>query len=73
MGEVEKVDEGHLPQGVADSAREEFAMYLEARANEPCGRSVPSSIYKTLLFMEAAGEFPVEEQLGRTSSGQERP
>ena len=47
---------------------EEFAMYLEARANEPCGRTVPSSIYKTLLFMEAAGEFPVEEQLGRASA-----
>eukprot|EP00435_Cladocopium_sp_Y103_P074476 s164_g49.t1 len=47
---------------------EEFAMYLEARANEPCGRSVPGSIYKTLLFMEAAGEFPVEEQLGRSSA-----
>ena len=41
----------------------EFALYLEARANEPCGRSVPSSIFKTLMFMENAGEIPPENQL----------
>ena len=45
---------------------EEFALYLESRANEPCGRTVPGSIFKTLLFMENAGEFPLEEQLGRS-------
>eukprot|EP00435_Cladocopium_sp_Y103_P049064 s1069_g14.t1 len=45
---------------------EEFALYLESRANEPCGRTVPGSIFKTLLFMENAGEFPVEQQLGRS-------
>ena len=31
--------------------------YLEARAAEPCGRSVPGSCFKTLLFMESAGEL----------------
>ena len=24
----------------------EFALYLEARANEPCGRTVPSSVFR---------------------------
>ena len=41
----------------------EFALYLEARANEPCGRSIPSSVFKTLMFMENAGEIPPEKQL----------
>lgn len=44
---------------------EEFALYLEARANEPCGRSVPTSIFKTLMFMEHAGEVPLEDQMNR--------
>eukprot|EP00439_Symbiodinium_sp_Y106_P010341 s8037_g1.t1 len=34
-----------------------FVAYLEARAAEPCGRSVPGSCFKTLLFMESAGEL----------------
>eukprot|EP00435_Cladocopium_sp_Y103_P034782 s391_g9.t1 len=41
----------------------EVAMYLESRADEPCGRTVPSSIFKTLMFMENAGEIPPDEQL----------
>ena len=44
---------------------EEFALYLEARANEPCGRTVPGSIYKTFIFMEVAGEVPEDEQMSR--------
>ena len=44
---------------------DEFALYLEARANEPCGKTVPSSIFKTLLFLESAGEWPQEEQISR--------
>ena len=43
----------------------EVAAYLESRADEPCGRSVPSSIFKTLIFMECAGEVPLEQQLNR--------
>ena len=45
---------------------EEFALYLEARANEPCGRTVPGSIYKTFIFMEVAGEVEVEDQMNRS-------
>ena len=38
-------------------------MHLEARAREPCGRSIPTSIYKTFVFLEHAGEVPRERQL----------
>ena len=41
----------------------QLAMYLEARAQEPCGRSIPTSIYKTFVFLEHAGEVPKEQQL----------
>eukprot|EP00435_Cladocopium_sp_Y103_P026971 s306_g6.t1 len=44
----------------------EFARYLECRADEPCGKSVPGSIFKTLMFMENAGEVPLEEQICRS-------
>lgn len=47
---------------------EEFALYLECRANEPCGKSIPGSIYRTLLFMESAGEFPVDQQIGKSAA-----
>ena len=43
----------------------EFAMYLECRADEPCGKSIPASIFKTLMFMENAAEIPVENQICR--------
>ena len=43
----------------------EVAADLESRADEPCGKSVPSSIFKTLLLMECAGEVPLEKQLNR--------
>ena len=46
---------------------EEIALYLESRAQEPCGKSVPGSIYKTLLFMENAGEWPVKDQVARAA------
>ena len=39
------------------------ALYLEARAAEPCGRSIPASVYKTFMFMEFAGEVGKEDQL----------
>jgi hypothetical protein len=43
---------------------EEFALFLECRANEPCGKTVPGSVYRTLLFMESAGEFPQNNDWG---------
>ena len=45
---------------------QEFALYLEARANEPCGRTVPGSIYKTFIFMEVAGEVEEADQMSRS-------
>ena len=45
---------------------EEFALYLEARANEPCGRSVPGSVFKTFIFMEVAGEVEEKDQMSRS-------
>jgi len=47
---------------------EELAFYLECRASEPCGKSVPGSIYRTLLFAESAGEFPVDQQVGKSAA-----
>lgn len=47
---------------------EEFALFLECRAREPCGKTVPGSVYRTLLFMESAGEFPPEQQLGKSAA-----
>ena len=44
----------------------EFAQYLECRADEPCGRTVPNSIFKTLLFRENVGEIPPEEEISRS-------
>eukprot|EP00435_Cladocopium_sp_Y103_P009181 s2142_g2.t1 len=44
---------------------DQVALYLESRASEPCGKSVPLSIYKTLIFMEHAAEVPLNQQLNR--------
>ena len=41
------------------------ATYLEVRAAEPCGKSVPLSILKTLIFMEHAAEIPVERHVSK--------
>ena len=46
---------------------EEFALFLEARAAEPCGPSVPSAVYRTLIFMEYAAELE-ETQMIHASS-----
>ena len=40
-----------------------FSTYLEARADEPCGKSIPASLLKTLIFMENAAEIPKGEQI----------
>ena len=47
-------------------APSQFAEYLEVRAAEPCGKSIPVSILKTLVFMENAAEIPKEEQVGQS-------
>ena len=41
----------------------QFALYPESRAMEPCGKSIPVSIYKTLMFMEHAGEVQKEDMI----------
>ena len=42
---------------------DQFVAYLVARAAEPCGKTVPTQCYKTLLFMEAAGEVAHEARI----------
>ena len=46
--------------GVSWPSADHFAAYLQARASEPCGRSVPGSCLKTLMFMESAGEVTLK-------------
>ena len=41
----------------------QFVDYLEERASEPCGHSVPLSILKTLMFMESSAEIPKPDQI----------
>ena len=45
-----------------------FADYLVSRAMEPCGQSIPLSIYKTLIFMEHAAEVPRELQISNSDA-----
>ncbi|CAE7744931.1 unnamed protein product [Symbiodinium sp. CCMP2592] len=51
--------------GVSWPSADHFAAYLQARASEPCGRSVPGSCLKTLMFMESAGEVPLDSKISR--------
>ena len=41
----------------------DLMMYINARLEEPCGRSVPGSLFKALVFMENAAELPQERRL----------
>eukprot|EP00913_Durusdinium_trenchii_P013789 g12948.t1 len=47
---------------------EQFAEFLEAMVEEPCARSFPESIYKTLMFLEHAGEVPEQDQICRSAA-----
>ena len=40
-----------------------FIDYLEERAAEPCGKSIPLSLLKTLMFMESSAEVPKMAQI----------
>ena len=51
--------------GVRWPGIDHFVAYLEARAAEPCGRIVPGSCCKSLIFMEAAGELPEVERVSK--------
>ena len=46
----------------------EFAEYLEAIVQEPCARSAPEAAYKTLMFLEYAGEVEEAEFIHRSSA-----
>ena len=46
----------------------QFADYLVARSLEPCGRSVPVSAYKTLVFIEHAAEVDERDQLHKSNA-----
>ena len=45
----------------------EFAEYIEAIVQEPCARSAPEAAYKTLMFMEYAGEVDEGDFIHRSS------
>ena len=45
----------------------EFAEYIEAIVQEPCARSAPEAAYKTLMFMEYAGEVEEADFIHRSS------
>ena len=44
---------------------EAFAEFLEAMVEEPCAKSFPESVYKSLMFLEYAGEVPEADQICR--------
>ena len=46
---------------------EQFAEFLEAMVEEPCARSYPESVFKTLMF-EHAGEVPEHDQICRSAA-----
>lgn len=46
----------------------EFAEYLEAIVQEPCAKSAPEAAYKTLMFLEFAGEVEEGDMLHRSSA-----
>lgn len=46
----------------------EFAEYLEAIVQEPCAKSAPEAAYKTLMFLEFAGEVEESQLLHRSSA-----
>ena len=41
----------------------DLMLYINAQLEEPCGRSVPGSLFKALVFMENAAELPPERRL----------
>lgn len=41
----------------------DLMFYINARLEEPCGRSVPGSLFKALVFLENAAELPQERRL----------
>ena len=61
VGWLQATYEVGWPEGPA-----QVAAYLECRAAEPCGKSVPLSVVKTLMFMESAAEIEVNQQLGKS-------
>ena len=50
------------------STPSEFAEYIEAIVQEPCAKSAPEAAYKTLMFMEFAGEVEESALLHRSSA-----
>ena len=57
------------------SSSMDLVKYLEARAEEPCGRTVPGAIQRSMVFMEAAGEVAACDAIAKQpgfSHGQPR-
>ena len=43
-----------------------FAEFIEAMIEEPCARTFPESAFKSLMFLEYAGEVPESDQMCRS-------
>ena len=43
-----------------------FAEFIEAMIEEPCARTFPESAFKSLMFLEYAGEVPEADQMCRS-------
>ena len=50
-----------------DSPRD-FVKYLEMRAEEPCGRTVPGTIQRALIFVESEGEVAAADTVATHQS-----
>ena len=46
----------------------DLVRYLESRAEEPCGRTVPGTIQRAVVFVESAGEVPPCDTVATHSS-----
>ena len=42
----------------------EIMDYVAGRLEEPCGKTVPNSIYSTVKFLELSAELPVQRRMG---------
>ena len=42
----------------------EIMDYVAGRLEEPCGKTVPNSIYSTIKFLELSAELPVQRRMG---------
>ena len=68
VGQGVEVAGSSLWCAVASVYPEQFAKFIEAMVEEPCSRSFPESAFKSLMFLERAGEVPEGDQVCRAPS-----